>query len=270
MHQEHIDFQKDVIEASHEHPIVVDFWAEWCGPCKMLGPVLEKLDAEADGKWKLVKVDTEQHQDISAEYKIRGIPAVKMFSGGEVVAEFVGALPEVQVRRWLDENLPTESRKLLLEAQTALENGDSQKATTLFTQIVASEPDNYDARIPLARLLLDNNPEKARDLVAQAPAEHPQFNVAEGIRTLARLTLDFKTIDGNSGSAAWQDYLEGIRALQKQDYDTALRHWLDALIVDKTLDNDGPRKACVAAFNVLGQQHELTRKHHRAFTSALF
>lgn len=95
-----LDFQKDVIEASKRIPVVVDFWAEWCGPCKMLGPMLEKLASDAGNTWRLVKVNTDEHPQLSSEYGIRGIPAVKMFYNGSVSAEFVGALPEAQVKKW--------------------------------------------------------------------------------------------------------------------------------------------------------------------------
>lgn len=105
---EPIDFQKDVIEASEHSPILVDFWAEWCGPCHMLSPTLEKLAEEAGEDWVLVKVNTELQPDIAMEYSIRSIPNVKMFYKGEISSEFVGALPESDVVQYLDQNLPKE------------------------------------------------------------------------------------------------------------------------------------------------------------------
>jgi putative thioredoxin len=105
MSYEVTNFQKDVIERSREAPVVVDFWAPWCGPCRMLGPVVEKLASEADGKWSLVKVDTDQNQDIAAQYQIRGIPNLKLFVNGEVVSEQVGALPEPVLKEWIEDYL---------------------------------------------------------------------------------------------------------------------------------------------------------------------
>lgn len=105
---EPIDFQKDVIEASEHSPILVDFWAEWCGPCHMLSPTLEKLAEEAGDDWVLVKVNTELQPDIAMKYAIRSIPNVKMFYKGEISSEFVGALPESDVVQYLDQNLPKE------------------------------------------------------------------------------------------------------------------------------------------------------------------
>lgn len=270
-----LDFQKDVIEASKTTPIVVDFWAEWCGPCKMLTPVLENLASEANDTWKLLKVDTEEHQELSVEYGISGIPAVKMFSGGKIIAEFVGALPEDQVRSWLEKNIPTESRKLFEEAKKVLADGDKSKAQNLFEQVINAEPNNFEARILLAELIFEPDGEKALDLVKDVPEENPLYKNAEVIQTLSRLLNSFESIskqaqESDASPEAWGDYLKGIQALQGHDYDAALKNWIEAIAIDKTIDDDGPRKACIALFSWLGQEHELMKKYHRAFTSALF
>lgn len=99
-------FQREVLDKSHDKPVVVDFWAPWCGPCRVLGPTIEKLARESGGRWRLVKVNTDGQPGLSQAYGVRGIPAVKLFVDGAVAGEFTGALPEAEVRRWLDAHLP--------------------------------------------------------------------------------------------------------------------------------------------------------------------
>jgi len=99
------NFEKEVIEKSKEIPIVVDFWAEWCGPCRMIGPVMEKLAKEYDGKFILAKLDVQENQVMASKYEIRSIPCVKLFKDGKIVDEFIGSLPESEIKGWLNKNI---------------------------------------------------------------------------------------------------------------------------------------------------------------------
>ena len=166
------NFQKEVLEKSHETPVLVDFWAPWCGPCRVLGPVLEKLAGENGNAWTLAKLNTDENQEVSMQYGIRGIPAVKLFVDGQVVNEFTGALPEHSVRQWLAEALPSEGKKRLTQAEAALDANQPDVAELLLRAVLADEPDNTKARLLLAQVLAFSNPAEAADL-AQGMAAEP-------------------------------------------------------------------------------------------------
>jgi putative thioredoxin len=273
MNQNVVDLQRDVVDASFKQPIVIDFWAEWCAPCRMLGPILEKLANQANGRWRLVKMNTELQPDIAMQFGISSIPAVKMVSEGEIVAEFVGALPEPQVLKWLDENLPTKSKSALQNAVEALEHGDVNKAKQLLKYAIDQDDTNLDAKVMLARLMFINNPDKALKLIESIDEAHPMFDQVDAMRTLNRLLNSSKDLAKEAqkqSTEAWSLYAKGIDAFKKNDYGTALESWIDSIIIDRQVDDDGARKACVALFKILGNEHELSKKNHRRFSSALF
>ena len=147
-------FERDVIDRSERVPVVVDFWAAWCGPCRTLGPVLERLEAEANGAWELVKVDVDTNQRLAASFGIQGIPAVHAFRGRQRVAEFVGAQPEQFVRTWVAGLGPTETDLLMEQARAAADRGDVGQAIETYRRVLSLEPARTEARTALERLEL--------------------------------------------------------------------------------------------------------------------
>jgi putative thioredoxin len=264
------DFQHDVIEASREQPVLVDFWAPWCGPCRQLGPVLEKL-AEAADDWTLAKVNTDENPDPARRYGVRGIPAVKLFSDGDVIAEFTGALPEHAVRNWLDENLPSESKSRLDEAKQALDRGDTDEAEQLLWSVLDEDADNVEAKVLLAQALAFRDPTRAQALAEDADIADPGLRqIREAVLTIARLTDLADQPDALPEAPGRDAYLDAIDALSDADYDTALSHFIDVVRQHRDYDDDGARKACVALFTLLGDDHPATKEHRRTFDMALY
>jgi len=263
------DFEQEVIQRSHEVPVLVDFWAAWCGPCRVLGPILERLAQQNDGRWDLAKVDTEKHVDVAQQYGIQSIPNVKLFVDGQIVDEFLGALPEHAVQRWLQQALPSTYRKQLEQAQQLFRAGKPSEAQPLLEQVVRLEPDNAQARVLLARLVLFNDPKRAAQLLDNV--EDPRhLELANAVRTISRLHDAIENPDAIPPSSVRELYRSAIESLFAQDFDTALRGFIEIIRNDRYHDNDGSRKACIAVFKILGEEHEITLKHRRDFSSALY
>lgn len=264
------NFEKDVIERSKVIPVVVDFWAEWCGPCKVLGPVLEKLAAESSEQWAFAKLNTEHYPDVAQQYGIRGIPNVKLFVDGEVKDEFTGALPEQAILQWLKKALPGEADKLFDQARQMLLEQQPEKAAGLFMKVLEADPSHHHAALLLAQMHVYGDPEKALELVRSIEADSPFFIQVEGVRTLAELFLKL----GDPAELPEADvkpiYAEAIKSLHTGDAEGALEGFIKVIQTDRYYDDDGARKACIGIFKILGEEHPVTKEYRSAFSSALY
>jgi putative thioredoxin len=263
------DFEREVIQRSHEIPVLVDFWAEWCAPCRMLSPILEKLARQSIGEWVLAKVNTEELPGVAAQYGIRSIPNVKLFYGGKVIGEFVGALPEPHVAQWLKKNLPSRNQSKIDEAIHAIDERKLAQAQPLLEAVLAEEPANQQAKVLLARTYLFQNPARTEQLVEQV--DDPQFSeIADALRTLARLITLESDSNQLQDSPTRQQYLTAIAELRSQRFEAALEKFIEVIRTDRYYDEDGSRKACIAIFKFLGEEHPITQKYRRDFSSALY
>ncbi len=246
------DFVTEVIERSYERPVVVDFWAEWCAPCRQLGPVLERTAERHAGDVELVKLDVDANPQIAAAYGIQGIPAVKAFRGGAVVNEFVGAYPEDSVRRFFETLLPTDADRLATAGTTA---SDSAEAERLFRAALEAERDHREAVLGLAGILAEKDAfEEARSLLARLPED-------SDVRRL-RAQIDLAEA---AGEAPPSDPL--AHATADGDWEPVLARLLEEV---RGGDRERAREQMVDIFEVLGPEHPLTVKYRSELAAALF
>ena len=248
-------FQSAVIDRSQTVPVVVDFWAEWCGPCRQLGPMIEQAVAARKGKIELAKVDVDANQALARSFRIQGIPAVKAFKDGKVAAEFVGAQPPAAIERFLDSLVPSEAELLA---------GQGDEAS--LRRALELEPHRADAAVPLARILRTRGEDdEALEVLARAPGSF----AADGLAARIALERAAAPGPGEPGSAEPGAVAQGLHALDAGEHERALELLIGALPSADGMRED-IRRVVVGILDELGAEHPLARDARRRLAAALY
>jgi putative thioredoxin len=274
------DFESTVVERSHTVPVVIDFWAPWCGPCRALGPVLEKIADEQEGKFILAKVNVDENPALAQAFGIQSIPAVKAVRNGAIAGEFLGAQPEPSVRRFIDQLLPSEVDGLAQEAQRLEQAGKMQGAESLYRAALSKETNHPLALLGLARILAQRGEEAdALTLLGRVPLTVPESALAQQLTAQLRL----KQSGANAGDE--QKYRDRLATDPKDHdarfelsqvlaasgrYEEALTELLEIVKKDRQFRDDGARKAMLDIFDVVGQRSELAEHYRSELAKILF
>jgi putative thioredoxin len=277
-------FMRDVIEESKRQPVLVDFWATWCGPCKQLGPVLEKAVRAAKGKVKLVKMDIDKHPDVAGQMGIQSIPAVIAFVNGQPADGFMGALPESQVIQFLErltkDRIGGEEKDQLAAADAALAAGDGAGAAQLYAQVLSAESDNVAAIAGLARCYIATGAlDQAKKTLAMVPegkrndagvaAAQAALDLAEQAKSIGPVSdLQAKVAADPADHQARFDLAVALNGAGKRT--EAAQHLLDIVKRDRKWNEDGARKQLVQFFEAWGPTDDATVEGRKRLSSILF
>ena len=273
------NFETEILVRSHEMPVLVDFWADWCAPCKSLIPVLDKLYSDYQGQLQIVKINTDEQRSLAEVNGIRSLPTLRLYRDGEVVEEVMGAQPESVLRELIDPHLVRASNSILQDVQALASGGQTEAAIKLLERGMQEDPGNPNLPMALARLCMaDGQLERAAELLESLPRDQRDSEDGKNLRLLlefARIAADADdpdtlsaTLQDNPGNApAWHQL--GAQQIVNGDYSAALESFMELLKRDRTYGDNAAQKGLIALFGLLGENDERVGRYRRQMANLL-
>jgi putative thioredoxin len=264
------NFEQQVLLYSHQIPVLVDFWAEWCAPCRVIEPILEKLAIEADGDFRLAKVNVDQNPKLALRYNVRSIPVVKTFKDGLYTSEFVGAQPETYIRNYINELIPSQSDLLLEKAWSLFGMKRYAEAESAFRQVIDESPNNKNALLGLVKsLLLQGNSEEALQILAEFPPSR-ELSKAELLLPLAKAINQTNTKDIFLDDPLEATFYNSLHLVRMGNLEAAADGLLEILRQDKHYRNDEVKHVLLGILELMNESDPQTRAYRNELASVLF
>ncbi len=264
------DFEQKVLVDSQQLPVVVDFWAEWCNPCKMLSPLLERLTIEAQGGVRLAKLNVDENQNLAVRYGVHNIPAIKAFRDGKIVSEFVGVQPESRLREFMRAIKPDPSDLILEKGNSLLEMSQWKSAESAFKEVLKASPNHANARLGLSKaLIFQGRFDDALDILNSFPASK-DYGSALNLLLLVNTIINVEKENNLSDDPLDAAYNRAIRLFVKGNYPAAMDGLIDIIRENKNFRNGEPRLFLIALFDLFGENHLLTHQYRQELVSILF
>lgn len=257
-----------IIATSKARPVLVDFWAPWCEPCKTLTPTLDRLAANAEGEWELVKVNVDEAQILAAQFGIQSIPSVKLIHEGRLIGEFTGTKTEGEIVKWLEENLPKPETSEMDSIHKLMEVGDYEKARVLLGHKILQDSEDEESKILMAKCLLFDNPNEALELLDMFTESSNFYDKALNLRTLAGfITMDVELLPNDPVK---EYFAKALKELKQGNFELTLDSFFEVLIRNREYMDDGARRGFIAIFDFLGRSNKITKNYIRRFEMAVF
>lgn len=269
------EFSERVLERSQQVPVLVDFWADWCGPCRMLSPVLDNIAQSYDGKLFVAKVNTDIEQELATQYQVRSLPTVKLFYRGKIVDEFMGVQPESAIRELLEKYIPRESDAIRQAAQEASQAGRNEEALVLLRRAHSEDPDNYRVDLDLADILIhQNQPAEAEKVLRNLPAkyaEEPEVKRLLATSHLANKINDAPDLDTlkNQIQSDPEDLnsreLLAARYILNGEYEAGMDEYLEIMRRNQQYNDGAGRRGLIAAFELIDDDERSSPYRRKMF-----